>query len=151
MHFELFDMPHCPVGRSILLRKNLFTFWGWTWSETIDAYLCWSIVPSTIMSKPREYYENIPETIRFPPPTWTLPAILAGCFLSDISHGIRQCASVRWKIKRNSSEKATSFSNQWKSSCGADVQIPASSPMCSSEHRCITRFTRCGGPCVAIF
>lgn len=69
--------------------------------------LCGSIVPSTMMSAAREYYENIPQTLMLSLPARTLLVIVEGCLLSDVQSRIRECPSVRWIIKRDSSEKAT--------------------------------------------
>ncbi|GFX48735.1 hypothetical protein TNCV_408421 [Trichonephila clavipes] len=40
-------------------------------------------------------------------PTWTVPTIVAGCLLSEISRNVRQLPSIRWSMKRDSSENAT--------------------------------------------
>ncbi|GFW50681.1 hypothetical protein TNCV_2889831 [Trichonephila clavipes] len=48
------------------------------------------------------------QTIMLPPPAWTVPAMVARwLFLSEVSRLIRQRPSVRWSIKRDSSENAT--------------------------------------------
>ncbi|GFT82267.1 hypothetical protein TNCV_4650751 [Trichonephila clavipes] len=60
-----------------------------------------------MISEPRECQENIPQTIMLPPPAWTVPAMVAGWFLSEVSRLIRQRPSVPWSIKRDSSENAT--------------------------------------------
>ncbi|GFW35234.1 hypothetical protein TNCV_1695491 [Trichonephila clavipes] len=87
------------------------------------------------MSEPRERQENIPQIIMLLPQAWTVPTMVAGCLLSEVSRRICQCSSVRWSIKRDSSENATCRHSAVIQACKLQLSLS----MNSSQHRCMNQ------------